>query len=631
MRRTVLFLGVVTLFITSGVGQVSAVERDTDAVVVDANGEVVAETDARDEAGDMFERAVLSAPGDKLTLEYVYRSHGTIPNPPNDLKFSEQWNLPKIEAPESWSFTDGGGVVVAVLDSGVNFTGLDGFCTLVVSPYDAIDQVEVLAPLDTSEFGHGTHVAATIAQCTNNGVGAAGVSPGVALMPVRVLNDDGTGTTSVLARGIDWAVDHDARIINMSLGADCEDVWPACGDIEVDAAINRARAAGVLLVASSGNSNLPFVAYPAAHGDVVAVGAVDSSDNVWVVDGETGSNGGASLHLVAPGTDILQESTNNGVYGYYSSTGTSMAAPHVSGAAALVLSVDPTLTADAVVSILTETALDVGTPGFDTATGWGRVSVRAAVVAALPPDPSEDPCGFGPCDTVASVDAGGLWGLWEGLYQSAPVSSFYYGNPGDLPFMGDWDGDGVATPGLYRQSDGFVYVRHTNTQGNANLEFFFGNPGDVPMVGDFNGDGRDTVSVWRPSQARVFIINELGEEGEGLGVADFDFFFGNPGDLPFVGDFDGDGVDTIGLYRETTGFVYLTNTLETGSGDLSFFFGNPGDQILAGDWDGDGDDTVGVYRPSTGMLFISLENTNSAADWEAYIGSYPWVVTAGNR
>jgi hypothetical protein len=229
------------------------------------------------------------------------------------------------------------------------------------------------------------------------------------------------------------------------------------------------------------------------------------------------------------------------------------------------------------------------------------------------------------------VDAGSQWGLWDGLHKWPDVSTFYFGNPGDLPFMGDWNGDGVATPGLYRQSDGFVYVKNANTRGIADLEFFFGNPGDVPLVGDFDGDGRDSVSIWRPSEARVFIINELGSDGGGFGAADFSFYFGNSGDAPFVGDFDGDGIDTVGLYRESAGFVYFRNSLTTGVADLSFFYGNAGDQILAGDWDGDGDDTVAVYRPSRGRVYMNLENTNGAADWEGYVGSYPWVVTAGNR
>ena len=209
------------------------------------------------------------------------------------------------------------------------------------------------------------------------------------------------------------------------------------------------------------------------------------------------------------------------------------------------------------------------------------------------------------------------------------MSLFFFGNPGDVPFMGDWDGDGVATPGLYRQSDGFVYVRNSNTEGVADVEFFFGDPGDVPLVGDFDGDGRDSVSIWRASEARVYVINELGADGAGLGAADYSFEFGNPGDAPFVGDFDGDGVDSVGLYRESTGFVYFRNANTTGGADLSFFFGDPGDRILAGDWDGDGDDTVAVYRPSTGRLYVSLENAAGKAHWTGTIGSYPYVITAG--
>jgi hypothetical protein len=248
-----------------------------------------------------------------------------------------------------------------------------------------------------------------------------------------------------------------------------------------------------------------------------------------------------------------------------------------------------------------------------------------------PPAPEVVPCPNGGCDVIASVDVGSRWGRWSELSRQATVSSFYFGNPGDMPFMGDWDGDGVATPGLYRQSDGFVYVKDANTQGVADREFFFGNPGDVPLVGDFDGDGRDSVSIWRPAEARVFVINELGADGGGLGAAEFSFSFGNPGDTPFVGDFDGDGIDTVGLYRQSTGFVYFRNSNTTGIADLSFFYGNPGDQILAGDWDGDGDDTVAVYRPSTGRVYMNLENTNGAADWDGYVGTYPYVLTAGNR
>lgn len=142
----------------------------------------------------------------------------------------------------------------------------------------------------------------------------------------------------------------------------------------------------------------------------------------------------------------------------------------------------------------------------------------------------------------------GIWKVGGG--------AFYYGDPGDYPFVGDWDCSGVDTPGLYRQSDGYVYLRNSNTQGIADIKFFFGNPGDVPIAGDFNGDGCDTVSIYRPSNQTFYIINELGSNDAGLDAAEYSFMFGDPGDEPFVGDLDGDGIDEVGLHRDTTGLVY---------------------------------------------------------------------------
>ncbi|MDX1744503.1 MAG: hypothetical protein R3324_01080, partial [Halobacteriales archaeon] len=211
----------------------------------------------------------------------------------------------------------------------------------------------------------------------------------------------------------------------------------------------------------------------------------------------------------------------------------------------------------------------------------------------------------------------GVWNLFD---NGTKVSSFFYGNPGDFPFMGDWDCDGVETPGLYRQSDGFVYLRNSNTQGIADIRFFFGNPGDVPMAGDFNGDGCDTVSIYRPSEAKFYIINELGSDEKGLGAADYSFFYGVPGDVPFVGDWTGDGIDTPGLRRDSDGFVYLRNTNTQGVADVDYFYGNDGDVVFAGDWDGDGDDTLGLYRPSNGVMYLRNTNSTGIADLDFFAG-----------
>ena len=224
----------------------------------------------------------------------------------------------------------------------------------------------------------------------------------------------------------------------------------------------------------------------------------------------------------------------------------------------------------------------------------------------------------------------GIWYLYDA--SNTETTSFYYGDPGDYPIMGDWDGDGVDTPGLYRQSDGYVYLRNKNTQGNADIKFFFGNPGDVPIAGDFNDDGFDTVSIYRPSNQTFYIINELGENDGGLGAAEFSYVFGDPGDKPFVGDFDGDGMDTIGLHRESTGLVYYLNSHKTGVADNQFIFGDPGDNIIADEWamgPGGGADTVGIFRPDDGQFYLRFSNTQGTADFDQKYGNSDMLPVAG--
>ncbi len=230
------------------------------------------------------------------------------------------------------------------------------------------------------------------------------------------------------------------------------------------------------------------------------------------------------------------------------------------------------------------------------------------------------------CDTAAFQDGGGKFHIWTYATSAVDQRSFYFGNPGDVAFSGDWNCDGVETLGLYRRSDGYVYLRNSNTQGVADISFYFGIPGDYPIAGDFNGNGCDTVSIYRPSEGKFYIINKLGSADGGLGAADYSFLFGVIGDKPFVGDFNADGVDTVGLHRESSGLVYFRNSNSTGVADFQFVYGVPGDILIAGDWDGDGDDTVGVYRPSSGMFYLRNSNTQGVADAQAYAGSFTGVV-----
>ncbi len=219
----------------------------------------------------------------------------------------------------------------------------------------------------------------------------------------------------------------------------------------------------------------------------------------------------------------------------------------------------------------------------------------------------------------------GSTGQWHVRDAAGTVTTFYFGNPGDFPIMGDWDCDGIETPGMYRRSDGYVYLANANRSQIADVRFFFGDPNDIPLAGDFDGDGCDTVSVYRPGDGRFFIVNALGRNDGGLGAADLEYTFGDPGDKAFTGDFDGDGVDTVGLHRESTGLVYFNNEHRAKTADHSFVFGDPGDRIVAGDWDGDGIDSPGLYRPGTATFYFRYTNTQGTADAQVAFGEAGWV------
>ena len=253
------------------------------------------------------------------------------------------------------------------------------------------------------------------------------------------------------------------------------------------------------------------------------------------------------------------------------------------------------------------------------------VAVPAVASAEVPVDDAVVPV----VDTTGVVDT--TQGIWYLRDVAGSTTSFYYGNPADAPFMGDWDCDGVDTPGLYRRSDGYVYLRNSNTQGIADVSFYFGNPGDVPLAGDFNGDGCDTVSLYRPSQGLVYVINRLGSRDTGLGRADFSFAFGNPDDVPFVGDFDGDGVDTVGMRSPSSGRVAISNSLAQAPPTTTFLFGNRTDIAVMGNWTGaDAIDTIGIYRPTDGTFYLRETNTSGAASSSHQYGGRDYVPIVGH-
>jgi hypothetical protein len=215
------------------------------------------------------------------------------------------------------------------------------------------------------------------------------------------------------------------------------------------------------------------------------------------------------------------------------------------------------------------------------------------------------------CDKIGYVTGGLEFNLRDNLsWEGGNYHEFFFGVPGDVPLLGDWDGDNVSTPGMFRPSSGYAYIANRNRTGVANTEFFFGMGGDIPLAGDWNADGRDTLSIYRPSDNRFYVSNALRTQ-----FADFDFEFALPGSQPFSGDFNGDGRDDLGLYRPADGLVamrFLGNP--EGPADVTFYVGSEADTVIAGDWSGDGIDTVAWHDDTEGLWYFRLSNSQVVAD-----------------
>lgn len=256
---------------------------------------------------------------------YIYKAYEV----PNDPEYNKQWNLRSINVEGAWAETRGSGVTVAVIDTGISRVP-DLKQTEFVKGYNFVnDTVEA-----DDDHGHGTHVAGTIAQSTNNGYGVAGVAYEANLMPLKVLSAGGGGTVSDIAEAIKFAADNGADVINMSLGG------PGGSNL-MEEAVNYAHQKGVVIVAAAGNESHNAASFPARYPHVIAVSALNSTGVKAPY-----SNFGAGVDISAPGGDtsqgnvggILQNTIDpeTGFDVFESYQGTSMASPHVAGVAALV-------------------------------------------------------------------------------------------------------------------------------------------------------------------------------------------------------------------------------------------------------------------------------------------------------
>ncbi|MEO2206832.1 S8 family peptidase [Paenibacillus pabuli] len=302
---------------------------------------------------------------------YMYLTNETAPEQtdtdvtiPNDILFTDyQWNLPAIETNRGWNITKGKeDVIVAVVDTGVdlNHPDLKG---KLLEGYNVVDPKS--KPLD--DVGHGTHVAGIIGAIVNNSEGVAGMSWYNKVLPVKVLDNSGSGTTYAVAEGIIWAADHGAKVINMSLGnyADAQFLHDA---------IKYAFDRDIVLIAATGNDNTERPGYPAAYPEVFAVSATDPDMNK-----ASYSNYGDYVDVMAPGTSIASTYPNNQ---YAALSGTSMASPHVAALAGLIRSLNPDLTNTEVMDLMRQSVIDLGDPGHDKYYGYGQVDVYKALQAA---------------------------------------------------------------------------------------------------------------------------------------------------------------------------------------------------------------------------------------------------------
>jgi hypothetical protein len=196
-----------------------------------------------------------------------------------------------------------------------------------------------------------------------------------------------------------------------------------------------------------------------------------------------------------------------------------------------------------------------------------------------------------------------------------------YGIGGDYPIAGDWNGDGVDSIGVYR--NGSFYLRNSNTVGYADIQFAFGTPGDQPVAGDWNGDGIDTIGVYHASTFTFSLRNS-----NTPGPADMTFSLGIPGDVGIAGDWNGDGKDTVGVFRPSNGIIFLKNTNATGYADIELNYGQGGDKPVTGDWNNDGKDTIGVLRGN--VFYLRNSNTVGYADISFALGNPGDMPIAGN-
>ncbi|MCY7376139.1 MAG: S8 family serine peptidase [Pyrinomonadaceae bacterium] len=582
---------------------------------------------------------------------------------PNDTRFPENgmYGLRSISAPLAWDLTTGSpNVVVADIDTGLRYTHEDLAANSWANPGEVagngldddgngfIDDVRGWDffyndsnPIDDAG-GHGTHTAGTIGAVGNNARGVVGVNWNVKIMAVKIYSPNGGDSTSAMLvnaynyirmmknRGVN------IRVTNNSYGGCGE----ACGyDQATKDALDAMGNAGILNVFAAGNDNRnieTFPAYPASYTSP-SVLAVASSTST---DARSGfSNFGAtSVDLAAPGSGVL--STYNGSDASYASlSGTSMATPHVAGAAALLSAYNPNLSPASLKATLMN-SVDVLSQWNGLVKTGGRLNVSRALL-------NQTVCNFNLSQTaLTAANSGGSYSLNVAAPTNCDFSATSNvswmtvtgGNPGSgsgavnftvqtnnlpdmqrsgiitignqtftvtqgTPFLArqtvlDFDGDRRTDFSAIQNNNGaMVWHNQRSTAGYSPVSFGSFSD-DIPVPNDFDGDGKTDVAVWRNSTGTFYVFRSGTNTVQG-------FQFGQTGDNPNISqDFDGDGKADFAVSRAQSGnlFWYIYGST---SGFRGVNFGTATDKPLRGDFDGDGKADLAVYRPSNSTWYTS--------------------------
>ena len=411
-------------------------------------------------------------------LKYVELDMAVLPSTTvNDPSYSKSWALPKIQSPAAWDSSNGSGVIIAILDTGVDGSHPD-LAANMVPGWNIYDNNSNTADVQ----GHGTSVSGAAAMVGNNSAGSAGVAWGARIMPVRIAGTDGYAYWSTIAQGINWAADNGAKVANVS--------YAVSGSATVQSAAQYMRSKGGVVVVSAGNTGA--LVGDAAHSSMLTVSATDSNDAraSW-------SSYGSYVDLAAPGVSIYA-TTRGG--GYANVSGTSFSSPITAATVALMMAANKSLTPADIDRILTSTAVDLGTAGYDQYYGHGRIDAAKAVSAAQTTVAADTQA---PTISITSPTGGNVTAV-------VPVDIKYADNVGVIraelyvngtkvatddssPFAFAWDTAG-SPDGTYTLL-AKAYDAAGNVGTSPSVSVSLGNDATPPVVSSFNLTDGMTVSA----------------------------------------------------------------------------------------------------------------------------------------